>query len=465
MSVAMLLGVSTCWGRTSISGVNYRIGVAVNSAIRVPTNKSLFDRAQPSCNDGNVFHAKLVGGVYLEDDPQTGWPKLPVKTIIGGSTGWYYCTNSYYVQCHAVYGNEVYYCQWYYGTYDYGNIYCYRLYDFQIEDVKVGSSVYRRATYTYDRRYINNAITHTWWPSRTTLPTIDVRGILTSNYGTLAIGLKENSSANNISGGFSSLVDVSQNFKCDLPDFGFKYGEYNAYLWGKEVGALPHRMSTGLHWAYFNAFDRLPAASCNTLANILDIVSAIVSFKGGYKAISGLTSLTREAWLGWRYAYNTTKMDIEEYASLVERLLALSQSTIDCYGMHSDDTGTFRCKVTFKVSDVIPSKTMEKLQQFGLKLSLENVWDIIPYSFVVDWFFHIGDILSDLENWSASLKLNPTNIWYSFESNYTVNGVMQNTYLRLCSQTPPQLPVFRYRETSTRTLFMRVLDAGALLIQ
>jgi hypothetical protein len=37
------------------------------------------------------------------------------------------------------------------------------------------------------------------------------------------------------------------------------------------------------------------------------------------------------------------------------------------------------------------------LQMFDVELTLENIWDLIPYSFVVDWVVNVGDTLSRLD--------------------------------------------------------------------
>jgi hypothetical protein len=40
---------------------------------------------------------------------------------------------------------------------------------------------------------------------------------------------------------------------------------------------------------------------------------------------------------------------------------------------------------------------LDKLRRLDLVVSRENLWDFIPYSFVVDWFIPIGETLSHLD--------------------------------------------------------------------
>jgi hypothetical protein len=40
---------------------------------------------------------------------------------------------------------------------------------------------------------------------------------------------------------------------------------------------------------------------------------------------------------------------------------------------------------------------LDKLRRLDLILSRENLWDFVPYSFVVDWFFPIGEKLAQMD--------------------------------------------------------------------
>lgn len=153
-----------------------------------------------------------------------------------------------------------------------------------------------------------------------------------------------------------------------------------------------------------------------------------------------------------------------EYASLASRLLQITTEDIKCYGTYQDDRGRYTCAVAFSVKDALPRDLVSKVKNFGFKLNAVNVWDIIPYSFVADWFLHIGDILTDLETWNKGMTLKPTELWFTMSTSYlTINGI-QDTFIRVRGSVPPRAICFRYKEASSRTLFMRLMDAWALFI-
>lgn len=57
-----------------------------------------------------------------------------------------------------------------------------------------------------------------------------------------------------------------------------------------------------------------------------------------------------------------------------------------------------RCKMWYRMSDA----TVDGLSRLGLINPLEVAWDIVPFSFVVDWFIPVGSVL---EAYSSTLGL------------------------------------------------------------
>lgn len=216
---------------------------------------------------------------------------------------------------------------------------------------------------------------------------------------------------------------------------------------------------------YQKAVGNLPQAECNTMANILDVIGVLKSFLEGYVDVKSLSDLASSAWLSYRYAYSTTVMDIQEYAKLSSRLCDLIGNTeITTRGTCSRAGVKCTCTVTFKLDEVLPSDTLHKLQTWGLKCSAVNLWDMVPYSFVVDWFFHISDILESMERYSESLSFSPVSVWTTFKSSQSNSeGANQECFLRLKGRPPLQVH-YDFVETSSKTLLRRILDTGALLI-
>lgn len=59
---------------------------------------------------------------------------------------------------------------------------------------------------------------------------------------------------------------------------------------------------------------------------------------------------------------------------------------------HRKETCSTRCQLDFTLVD----STLLLSQQLGLLNPLETIWDLTPWSFVIDWFFPIGDYFQSL---------------------------------------------------------------------
>lgn len=260
---------------------------------------------------------------------------------------------------------------------------------------------------------------------------------------------------------------------CDLNKFVFPKGQY--YYWLNRVHDMSGNISDGLKTAffcdaYYKAIDQLPKLKQNLLANILDIVGALKSFKSGYKAIYSAKEFASSSWLAYRYAYSTTISDLEEATNYCGRLYNLIESeatVVRSYGTHLDNGAVYCCAVECDFSQLMSSSLSEKLgKQYNLRLSATNVWDMIPYSFVVDWFLGIGDVLGEIDQWLDSASLPVTKIWYSYKESYFTPTGDESVYFRWQGQAP-SLPYFTElyssKSNSAVTLVKRGLDSLALL--
>jgi hypothetical protein len=92
---------------------------------------------------------------------------------------------------------------------------------------------------------------------------------------------------------------------------------------------------------------------------------------------------------------------------------------------------------------------------------------MIPYSFIVDWFLPIGDVMAA---WDAEREYNMAydlkNVNYSLEYVREVDGSPIHHYTRWYSSTPEPLRGYYFLEDdpSTKTIVKRILDAGALIL-
>jgi hypothetical protein len=224
--------------------------------------------------------------------------------------------------------------------------------------------------------------------------------------------------------------------------------------------------------AYLDAIDHVPRASENSISNLLEITSFIKSLVIDRKV--EIPKSLGDAWLAYRYSYGTTKLDAEEAISFVHRHMDLGDwKTIKSYGQHSL---TYKgvlitCRCELEVSPRVVStvkRVWRSLYTYGLSPGFYVIWDMIPYSFIVDWFVPIGDVMAA---WDAEREFSQyydvTNVNISLSYTRDIDGNNVKCYTRWLSTTPVPLQGYYFLEgtsASSRTVKKRVLDAASLLL-
>lgn len=274
-------------------------------------------------------------------------------------------------------------------------------------------------------------------------------------FATPCVALNRRIQVANISLGDKNIASLP--VEAEAPTISYRYNESDCFDWCCLTGALTHHCASLASAAYIDAANNLPEATCNSIANVIDCVGTLGGlFKGRPpKTPKGIKDL----WLGYRYAYCTSKADVKEYAEITRRLMSLvNASSITSNGSCSDGKITCTCTIRVNPSACIPNNAAAWLRQYGFRLSALNAWDMVPYSFVMDWFLHIGSILEYFEEMGDAFALPVDNMWYSFRTKYD----NQDCYFRVPGKVYYTLPYVSYQETSSRTIGMRILDSIAL---
>lgn len=233
-----------------------------------------------------------------------------------------------------------------------------------------------------------------------------------------------------------------------------------------DAGIWPGYYASRFAGAYSNAVSALDGAEVNQLGTILELSQTAV---GLYKAVKtpmeSLLNLLkaakdpRELWLGYRYSYMTTKLDINsltELSQTIDTLQSLCEDMFTLHGSVYDDGSRFTATLQLPLSKVIGELT--SLKAYGFDVSGADLWDIIPYSFIVDWFFRIGPLLEHFEQWGGSISVEPSEVWYSFY-NYS-DGLSQ--YMRVPGRRLEIVPTYTDAITSQKTIRMRIADTISL---
>lgn len=218
------------------------------------------------------------------------------------------------------------------------------------------------------------------------------------------------------------------------------------------------RIDTGLASAFVDACDKLPSSTgINNIANVADVIS---SFKSMSKGLTKVGSVA-DAWLSYRYSYSTTKSDIIALNEFANRIAALP-STIRSNGYYKD--GDWEYRVSINVSSPYLASLVSFGEKWGLALDAVNAWDLIPYSFIVDWFIPVSKQLEMWQSQSFAMQIQQTS-WCSVRHEYVNEfGFKEIDYSRFLYE-----PQARFASVSriaygpkTSTIVKRALDVLAL---
>lgn len=127
------------------------------------------------------------------------------------------------------------------------------------------------------------------------------------------------------------------------------------------------------------------------------------------------------AWLSYRFGDRLAVQDTKELLEAIERKFSVRQSMAigrSSYSKIFPDVQFYKAKLdvhqettaTLIVANDSYNGIMtaiKKLMTWDAWPTLENSWDMIPLSFVVDWILPISDILSDLDTWIEKAYLKP----------------------------------------------------------
>jgi hypothetical protein len=213
----------------------------------------------------------------------------------------------------------------------------------------------------------------------------------------------------------------------------------------------------------------------NSLANIAEVVQLLKGIIVDHKVDmpDSLSSL----WLSYRYTYGTGKSDIEDAIQFQKRVVdgVIFHQGFSCYGAVSeiiDGTKvTCRCHIAMRQKELeYLEKISTGLYRYGLSPSFYVIWDMIPYSFIVDWFIPVGDILSAVDKRRMyDRTYDMSDIWFSLKYEVNDESGSYSAYTRWSSSGLPEFQGYYTLEnigtTSQRTIGFRILDALSLLFR
>lgn len=164
-------------------------------------------------------------------------------------------------------------------------------------------------------------------------------------------------------------------------------------------------------------------------------------------------SSASEAWLTYRYGITPTLMDIQSIRKLLDEGIKTPMTRTIRAGRSYDKNKKYETKLSgYKIRKMdvqrqVTERCMLTLSvkspkwatgsAFGVTSPMSTVWEIIPFSFVVDWFLPIGDwiramsVVPNVNFVRGSVSIaNKANIGITIENQYQRSD---NHYVATCS--------------------------------
>ncbi len=179
-----------------------------------------------------------------------------------------------------------------------------------------------------------------------------------------------------------------------------------------QVGEFLAESGKAINHLAHTAISLLRALLALRRGNFRGVAKALgVSFKPG-----GASKTAASRWLEYQYAWLPLMSDMYDFANVAKNglgkkppLISAVRNLSDTYPwrqlgnqgvcvMTGETKINRRCKLWYRLDDA----TLYRLNQLSLINPLAIAWELVPFSFVIDWFLPVGNVLNA---WSATMGL------------------------------------------------------------
>jgi hypothetical protein len=102
---------------------------------------------------------------------------------------------------------------------------------------------------------------------------------------------------------------------------------------------------------------------------------------------------------------------------------------------------------------------------------LSNIWDSIPFSFVVDWFTNVGDLAQKCDDWFTLTQqhkvlgsIESSKISYRYQPEGYFGDLIFDRYQRTCYKDWYPIPTFSFQLKNPVTNIYHWLEGSALVV-
>lgn len=253
-----------------------------------------------------------------------------------------------------------------------------------------------------------------------------------------------------------------------IPTAGLRFGEAQI---GENWSPAGNWVADWLmQHAFLDAASSAGVICDNQIANMISLCSTIISLKNGKVR---LPQNWQDTWLSYRYSFTTSVADAEQALLYLKRHVFDLKDTYTSYGISFRDGVTCRC--TLKMSQRENVSAVQNLWREAYKMGLQPnpyvLWDMVPFSFVADWFTPIGDVAEAISKGSMCTTAynNYSRIGYSLSYSATIGpspGIPIEYYTRWAEKSVPKVEGCYWfddgdKTTSTKTILKRAADSAA----
>jgi hypothetical protein len=261
-------------------------------------------------------------------------------------------------------------------------------------------------------------------------------------------------------------------------------------MWVFRNGVKPDVVEELQDGAFTTAFDQFPAFTDNAIANLTEMYDAVVGFMSGEAGVNLLDKLIKwkkayftrslmsqavnelgSLWLAYRYAYSTTTSDLRQAMDFMGRnaITYMKPQRFDGNYAYHDLVNDVDVDVHCCFDVVLDASNMLGClahygEVAGTRVTPYRLWDLVPLSFVADWFVDIGGWLRDKEQLQAHNYYKFSNICWSMSYKKHWEGVTHHVYTRWYEDHIPDRIVRRTNSTSRNCALKRTVDGTAITV-
>lgn len=155
------------------------------------------------------------------------------------------------------------------------------------------------------------------------------------------------------------------------------------------------------------------AASAADLSSLLPIAD-FVQLARNYDDPLQYAKTGASLYLYWKYAVKPTVADVRTVIEMKKQGISSAKSSLKPQSFRSrgQDAHGDGCVTTYgativvspSANDDVLARAGNALDKLGLSLTPSNAWDLVPWSFVIDWFINTNDILDCISLYCHSYR-------------------------------------------------------------